>query len=176
MSSKPPPNLRQAESASALSEYRLGDERHVTHKVCTVITRGQNGIEPVAVRTHVKYFDHRVMSTTALAFSSDLSITPSRQPTSCLIRFATCISYSLIAVDENARFHGLRCCKCNMGSRCATSIGGPSRPSQPDYYEFQTGNVRGAIYSRGPLGRPPCPSTEGMSEESRIESSFGPVS
>ena len=32
-----------------------------------------------------------------------------------------------------------------------------------------------AIYVRGPLGIPPCPSIGCMSEASRIESSFGPV-
>jgi hypothetical protein len=45
-----------------------------------------------------------------------------------------------------------------------------------DYYSFQLGNtIQEAIYARGPFGRPPCPSTACMSEESRIESSFGPI-
>jgi hypothetical protein len=36
-------------------------------------------------------------------------------------------------------------------------------------------NIRDTTYARGPLDRPPCPSTGCMSEESRIESSFGPI-
>jgi hypothetical protein len=140
MISKPPPKLRQAESVSAASENLLGDERHVAHKVCAVTTRRRNEIKPMVVRAHVKYFNHCVMSTTAFALSSDLWTMSSRQPTSCLMRFATIISYSFIAADEKARFQGLRCCICNTGSHCATSIGGPSRPSQPDYSGFQMNN------------------------------------
>ena len=117
MSSKPPPKLRRAESAFGLSWNRWGDERHVAHKIGAVISESQNEIKPSEARAHLKYFNHRVMSTTVFAFSSDLWIISSRQPTSCLILFATIISYSFIAVDENARFHGLRSCICNMGSR-----------------------------------------------------------
>ena len=98
----------QAESASTPRECRLGDERHVTHKICAMITHRRNKINPKTVRAHLKYCNHWVMSTTAFALSSDLSITSSRQPTNCLTRFATIISYSFIAIDEKARFHGLR--------------------------------------------------------------------
>ena len=120
----------------------LGYERHVTHKIGPVMALSQNGIDLVVARTHAKKFNHRVKSTTALAFSSDFSIISSRQPTSCLARFATIISYSFIAVDEKARFQGLRCCKCNIGSRWVITDGGPFRPSEPDTLSFKRETVK----------------------------------
>ena len=62
----------------------------------------------------------------------------SMQPTSCLVRFAAMLSYSLIAADEKARFHGLRWCICFMGSRWATTDGG--RLSQSNNQKLAMGN------------------------------------
>ena len=122
---------------------------------------------------HPKNLIHRVMSTTTFAFSPEFLIISSRQPTSCLTRLATIISYSFTAADENARFHGLRCSMCNLGLFKAINIVGFSL--QPDYYRFQMDNIRDTIYARGPLDRPPFPRTGCIREESRIESSFGPI-
>ena len=117
LSSKPPPNLTQAESAITPSGNYLGDKRHVAHEICAGIACSQKAIKTVVAKAHLKYFNHRVMSTIAFVFLSDFSIMSSRQPTSCLTRFATSTSYSFRAADEKARFHGLRCSVCNMGSR-----------------------------------------------------------
>jgi hypothetical protein len=47
MSSKPPPNLTQAESAIAPSENYLGDQRHVAHEICA----GINSLESECYQT-----------------------------------------------------------------------------------------------------------------------------
>ncbi len=101
-----------SQSTSTPPKNTPGDERHVTHKICAVITLSWKEIRHTSMRAHVKYFNHLVISTTAfsLKFLSDLWTVSSKQPTSCLIRFATMISYSIIAANEKARFHGLRCC------------------------------------------------------------------
>jgi len=106
INSKPPPKLREIESAFCqINIWKTNAMSPMKSVLPRLLIRTRSHHDN---GTHAKYFNHLVMSTTALAFSSDLWTISSRQPTSCRTRFATITSYSFKAADEKARSQGLR--------------------------------------------------------------------